>query len=341
MRRVAAAVAAVMLSSIGVAVAGSAPVASAQFWRAGMDFWVMSSTMGPIKARVFRAHDGNTHRVVYALDGMRARPDLNGWEIETDIAQTLTAQNINVVMPVGGMSSFYSDWLAPSNFGLLGTGSASISAATGSAANTGSAGYPHRAGWETFLTSELPNALHARLGFASTRNGIFGLSMGGSAALTLAAYHPNQFSYAGAFSGFLNPSAPGMPEIIRLAMLDAGNYNADDMWGPPWSPDWLRNDPFVFAPLLKAEHIRLFIASGNGLPGPYDHPQNLADAWYTTEGMGLESLALANTGAFRARLNALGYDNVDYFFPPYGVHNWPYWVNDVNQMIPDMSAHIG
>ena len=45
--------------------------------------------MGPIKTRVLRAADGNTNRVVYALDGMRAREDLNGWEIETNVAETL------------------------------------------------------------------------------------------------------------------------------------------------------------------------------------------------------------------------------------------------------------
>lgn len=333
-----------MLSSAGTAVAGMVPTASAEFWRAGIDFWVQSASMGPIKSRVFRAHDGNTRRVVYALDGMRARPDLNGWEVETDVAQMLTAHNINVVMPVGGMSSFYSDWQQPSNFGLLGTGSATLADATGSADSgsaTGSAGYPRRASWETFLTSELPRALHDRLGFASTRNGIFGLSMGGSAALTLAAYHPNQFSFAGAFSGFLNPSAPAMPEMIRVAMLDAGDYNADDMWGPPWSPEWLRHDPFVFAPLLKAENMPVFIACGNGLPGPYENPQSLMDVWNIFTGMGLESLALVNTQAFRVRLMSLNYQNVSYFFPPYGVHNWPYWVDDVNAMLPDLSSHIG
>lgn len=300
--------------------------------------------MGPIKSRVFRAADGNTRRVVYALDGLRARNDLNGWEIETNVAQTLTKWNINVVMPIGGQSSFYTDWVAPSSFGPLGsssgsgTGSASGSAGTGSA--SGSANQQVKYMWETFLTRDLRYALKDRLGFQPFRNGIFGLSMGGSAALTLAAYHPDQFNYAGSFSGFLNISVPGMPEAIRIAMLDAGGFNVDCMW-PRFSPQWFRNDPLVFADLLKRENIRLFVASGNGVPGHYDIPNSLDAAVHVPIGMGLEALAFVNTQAFKVKMDIIGYHNVIWDFPPIGVHNWPYWVDNVNDMVPDMSAHIG
>ena len=67
----------------------------------------------------------------------------------------------------------------------------------------------------------------------------------GGAALILSAYHPGQFKYAASLSGFLNPSTPFMKQAIRVAMLDAGGYNSDAMWGPPWDPAWLRHDPFV------------------------------------------------------------------------------------------------
>ena len=98
-----------------------------------------SPVMGPIKSRIFRAKDGNTNRVVYALDGLRAPETLNGWEIETNVAQMLTDWNINVVMPVGGQSSFYADWNAPSSFfgvppsgsGVAGTGSGATEAMLG------------------------------------------------------------------------------------------------------------------------------------------------------------------------------------------------------------------
>ncbi|MFI1914785.1 alpha/beta hydrolase [Nocardia sp. NPDC020380] len=301
-----------------LAAIGDAMPARASFDPSGYDFWV-DSAMGPIKSRIFRAQDGNTRRVVYALDGLRARNDLSGWEIDTDIERVLTAWNINVVMPVGGESSFYSDWVAPSN--------------------TNGQVTPYS--WETFLTRDLRNALSARLGFDPHGNGVFGLSMGGSAAMVLAAYHPDQFRYAASYSGYLNISAPGMREGLRAALLDAGGYNIDSMWGPPWSELWLRNDPFVFAPRLRDNGTRLWISSGNGLPGPQDVVHTPMDAFNVTNAMGLETIALANTRAFEARMDSIGARNAVFIYTPDGIHSWRYWADEVYRMLPDLSANLG
>ncbi|WP_062981319.1 MULTISPECIES: alpha/beta hydrolase [Nocardia] len=316
-----------MLLPLGISVAGSGATASAGFNPAAFDFWV-DSAMGPIKSRVLRAADGNTNRVVYVLDGMRAPETLSGWEIETDVPQLLASWNINVVMPVGGMSSFYADWNAPSEF-------FGVAAGNGSTAFAGGPGKSYRYQWETFLTSDLRNALRDRLGFNPNRNGVFGLSMGGSAALTLSAYHPDQFSFAGAYSGYLNISAPGMREAIRMAMLDAGGYNVDAM-APPWGPQWLRMDPFVFAPNLVRNGTRLWIAAASGLPTAQDGP-----SINTLNGMGLEALALANTRAFQVRMATLGGGNAVYDFPAYGIHAWNNWTDEAVRMLPDLSANIG
>ncbi|GAA5047221.1 alpha/beta hydrolase [Nocardia callitridis] len=329
-----------VLLPLGASVAGPAGTASAAFNPDGIDFWVDSS-MGPIKSRVFRAADGNTDRVVYALDGMRARYELNGWENDTEIVRELTAANMNVVMPVGGPSSFYADWNAPSNFFGLGSsgssGSSSGSANSGSGLLSGSAGPGKETTykWETFITENLRYALRDQLGFNPNGNGVFGLSMGGSAALTLAAHHPDQFRYAGSYSGYLNISAPGMREALRVAMLDAGGFNIDAM-APPWGPQWFYMDPFVFAPQLKANGTRLWISAGSGLPTGVDGP-----SFDTVNAMALEALALANTRAFQVRMASLGANNVTYDFPAAGIHNWVYWADEVRRMIPDMSANIG
>ncbi|MBB5913655.1 diacylglycerol O-acyltransferase/trehalose O-mycolyltransferase [Nocardia transvalensis] len=298
-----------------VTVGGTAGPAAAAYNPAGFDFWV-DSGMGPIKNRVFRAADGNTQRVVYALDGLRARNDLSGWEIDTDISRVLPLWNINVVMPIGGQSSFYSDWDAPSN------------------TNGQAVAY----GWETFLTRDLRAALRDRLGFNPVGNGVFGLSMGGSAALTLAAYHPDQFRYAASYSGYLNLSGPGMREALRAAMLDAGGFNIDAMWGPPWDPRWQRNDPTFFAPLLRQNGTRLWISSGNGQPGPQDAVSSVVDAYHLTNAEVLESIALANTRAFQ---ESLGQANAVFDYTPVGVHFWHYWTDQVFKMLPDLSANLG
>ncbi|MGV9414278.1 alpha/beta hydrolase [Nocardia sp. NPDC003693] len=342
-RRLVLGIATALLLPLGVTVIGTAP-ATAAFDPAGFDFWVDSPVMGPIKSRIFRAADGNTNRVVYALDGQRAPETISGWENDTNVAQVLTSWNINVVMPVGGQSSFYADWAAPSSFFGVPAGAGSSAANTGSGATEALGAGPgksYRYDWETFLTNQLRWALRDRLGFNPNRNGVFGLSMGGSAALTLAAYHPDQFSFAGAFSGYLNISAPAMRELIRVAMIDAGGYNVDSM-APPWGPQWLHMDPFVFAPTLIANNTRLWIAAGSGTPMDADLAIPLgAAADRLVRGSPLEVLALANTRAFQAQMNFLGARNVVYSFPPQGLHAWTNWQEEAYRMIPDLSANIG
>ncbi|MFE5706153.1 esterase family protein [Rhodococcus sp. ACS1] len=261
------------------------------------ELWVPSS-MGPIKVQVQWAARGGSS-ALYLLDGLRARNDRNAWSFETNAFDQYRNDNVTLVMPVGGESSFYSDWYSASNFN----------------------GQPVTYKWETFLTQELPDFL-ANYGVSRTNNAVLGLSMGGSAALTLAAYHRDQFKFAGSLSGYLNISAPGMREAIRVAMLDAGRFNVDAMWGPPWNPAWLRNDPFVFAPRLNG--LSMFISAASGLPGEFDHPRAPIDYYNTANGMGLEALALANTRAFQVRLASLGVP-ATFDFPANGTHSWPYW----------------
>lgn len=331
---VCAAVMAMMVPG-ALAVSGGGPVAKAAFDPSGTDVYVDSS-MGPIKSRVFRAEDGNTDRVVYALDGMRAQQDLNGWEINTNIAQKLTAANINVVMPVGGEASFYTDWRQPSSFFGLNAASAPVKGPNGKpVAGPPEPGKSYAYKWETFLTRDLPNALHDRLGLAATRNGVFGLSMGGSAALTLAAYHPQQFSYAGSMSGFLNLGAPGMRNAVRVAMLDAGGYNIDCL-ASAFDAAWRRINPLLFAPQLQRENIHMFISAGSGLPTAADGPNG-----NTANGIALEALSLINTRAFQVRMNSLHANNVAYDFPAFGIHEWSNWETEVDRMLPDLSANIG
>ncbi|GAB4588023.1 alpha/beta hydrolase family protein [Nocardia sp. IFM 10818] len=316
---------------------GAGP-AAAEYDPAAFDFWVDSS-MGSIKTRILRAADGNTDRVVYLLDGERAESDMNGWEEYTTIPAALAKFNINVVMPVGGMSSFYVDWDAPSSFnGVNIDGSALPGADSGSAISgwTETSGKTSTYVWETFLTQNLPTALQNRLGFSKTRNGVFGLSMGGSASLMMAAYHPEQFVYAGSLSGYLNMSAPGMREALRLAMIAAGGYNIDSM-APEGSEKWRRMNPYNFVDLLRANGTQLYISAGSGQPAQ----QDLSSADAIIQGMPLEAIALANTRAFESKLGALGYDKVTYDFPSIGVHNWGNWQQVANRMLPDIAKYVG
>ena len=142
--------------------------------------------------------------------------------INTQAFEWYLNSGLSIVMPVGGQSSFYSNWYKP---------------ACGKA---GCLTY----NWETFLTSELPSYLASNNSVKSTGSAAVGLSMAGGAALVLSAHHPSQFTYAGSMSGFLNPSEGQWPGLINLSMGDAGGYKANDMWGPAETdPAWQYNDP--------------------------------------------------------------------------------------------------
>ncbi len=281
----------------GIAAPTAVAAPAAPVHRAGLEELMVPSSMGPIKVQVqWAARGGNAG--LYLLDGLRAREDRNAWSFETNALEQFAGDNISLIMPVGGQSSFYADWYSPSN--------------------TNGQKFTYK--WETFLTQELPAFLEGH-GVSRTNNAIAGLSMGGSAALALAAYHRDQFKSAAAYSGYLNISAPGMREAIRIAMLDAGRFNVDSM-AAPWSPQWLRMDPFVFAPQLRG--LPMYISAASGLPGPHDKPAGAIGAFNTGNAMALEALSLVNTRAFQARLKSLGI-NAHFDFPNVGTHSWKYW----------------
>src|SRR6478736_1520617 len=249
-------------------------------------------------------------KAVYLLDGLRAQDDYSGWDINTAAFEWFYDSGVSVVMPVGGQSSFYSDWYSPSSFN--------------------NQAYTYK--WETFLSNELPQWLAANKQISPTGNGVVGLSMAGGAALILAAYHPAQFTYAAALSGFLNPSTPFMKQAIRVAMLDAGGYNVDNMWGPPWDPAWKRNDPVVQVQTIVNNGTRLWIYCAPG-GGPLDES---VDPGQSFNANSLESLAIGSNKRFQEKYAKAGGSNATFVFPSEGNHSWAYWAAQLQALKPDL-----
>ena len=131
--------------------------------------------------------------------------------------------------------------------------------------------------------------------------------MAGSASLTYAIYHPQQFIYAASLSGFLNPSEGWWPMLIGLAMNDAGKFNAESMWGPSSDPAWKRNDPMVNINQLVANNTRIWIYCGTGTPSDLDTGggPNLMAAQF------LEGFTLRTNIAFRDNYIAAGGNFID------------------------------
>lgn len=256
---------------------------------------------------------GTDTPALYLLDSMEAGEDFNGWDINTQAFDWYSGSGLSVVMPVGGRSSFYSDWYAP-------------------AVSNGQA-YTYK--WETFLTQELPAWLAANRQVRQTGNAVVGFSMGGSSALTLAAFHPKHFVYAGSISGFLNLSA--QPGQVSTAMMWNGGFNPEAMWGPPGDPAWARNDPTVQAGRLAAEGTRVWIYCGNGTPTD----PALASPDAPIAGLGfLEGFAVESNRAFVDAYIAAGGNNGVFNFPD-GIHSWGYAGQQLQMMKSDMQRALG
>jgi diacylglycerol O-acyltransferase / trehalose O-mycolyltransferase / mycolyltransferase Ag85 len=304
-----AGLAALLLPGLITATGGAATAQA--YSRPGLpveDLQVPSAAMG--RNVLVRFQPGGRH-AVYLLDGLRARDDNSGWDIETNAFEKFYQSGVSVVMPVGGMSSFYTNWEQPA----VGNGTT------------------QNYQWETFLTSELPAYLSANKGISPSGNAVVGLSMSGSASLILAAYHPGNFSYAGSMSGFEHLSDGIWPSLVGLSMNDAGGFSADAMWGPGGGPDWQRNDPTLQAGTIAANGTRIWVYTGNGTPSDLGHGDLPATF--------LEGLTKDSNVAFQNAYTAAGGKNATFNFPPNGTHSWPYWSAQLDQMKPDIVRTLG
>jgi diacylglycerol O-acyltransferase/trehalose O-mycolyltransferase len=304
-----ASVAALMVPGL-IGVTGGAATAQA-YSRPGLpveDLQVPSAAMG--RNVLVKFQPGGSH-ALYLLDGLRARDDNSGWDIETNAFEKFYQSGVAVVMPVGGMSSFYTNWQQPA----VGNGTT------------------QNYQWETFLTSELPAYLSANKGISPSGNAVVGLSMSGSASLILAAYHPGNFAYAGSMSGFEHLSDGVWPSLVGFSMRDAGGFDANAMWGPGGGPDWQRNDPTLQAGRIAANGTRIWVYTGNGTPnelGGGDLPATF-----------LEGLTKDSNVAFQNAYTAAGGRNATFNFPPNGTHSWGYWGAQLDQMKPDIVRTLG
>ena len=309
-RRLTAALFAALVLPGLIGVAGGAATAGA-YSRPGLPVETLMVPSGAMGRDVMVKFQPGGPHAVYLLDGLRARDDNSGWDIETNAFEKFDQSEVSVVMPVGGMSSFYTNWNSPA----VGNGTTQTY------------------NWETFLTSELPAYLSANKGISPSGNAAVGLSMSGSASLILAAYHPGTFRYAGSLSGFLHLSDGVWPTLVGVAMRDAGGFDATAMWGPGGGPTWQRNDPTLNVSRLASNGTRLWVYTGNGTPselGGSDLPASF-----------LEGLTRDSNIAFQQQYLAAGGGNATFNFPPNGTHSWGYWGAQLDAMKSDLVRTLG
>lgn len=262
----------------------------------------------PIQVQVLLARDWHSNPTakfpsVWALDGLRALESESGWTINTNIEQFYADKNVNVILPVGGQSSFYADWLEPDN------------------------GKHYK--WESFLINELIPVLKNGWRDSGDR-AVVGLSMGGTAAVNLAERNPDLFKFVGSFSGYLDTTSIGMPQAIMAAQQDAGGYNTVKMWGQPGSQQWIDHDPKLGVKDLK--DMVVYVSAGSGRDD-YGQPDSVANGPANIAGEGLEVISRMTTDTFVKYAKKAGVD-VTAKFRPSGVHDWPYWQFEMTRAWP-------
>jgi S-formylglutathione hydrolase FrmB len=285
----------------GTAVAADGAYVVSQQWidARTLDLTIYSPAMAADEpVRLLLPPDWNTRPherwpVLYLLHG--CCDSYVSWTRSTDVEQLTAGTDVLVVMPDAGADGFYSNWW-----------------------NEGSGGSP---AWETFHLTELRQILQS--GFrASPRMAVAGLSMGGYGAMKYA--ETGLFRAAASFSGVVDPLSN--PDGV-LAFL-----YPDALWGDPVAQRaiWVANDPAYHVNLLHG--VKLFVASGNGQPGPYDGSAQGTDA--------TEAEVHAESLNFVSALKQAHVPVTTYFYGA-GTHSWPYWQRDLHQSFPMLMKAIG
>ncbi|MFI9507455.1 alpha/beta hydrolase [Nocardia sp. NPDC052566] len=281
---------------------------------------VRSAAMNKLIAvDVLRPSDTSVPRpTLYLLHGGGGGVDNATWRQNTDALSFLGDKNINVVQPLGGAWSFYTDWIAPDP--VLGVNK-----------------------WQTFLNEELPPLIDAALG-TNKVNAIAGLSMAGASVLNLAIAKPELYRSAAVYSGIYQTSDPIGQRLVKAVVETYGDGDVTNMWGPVGGPLWSANDPMLNAEKLRG--INLFASTGTGIPGVYDlpggkfrmeapedTPKTVALGGVIEAGVGVMTLNLNN------RLNQLGIP-ATFVYRPTGTHSWGYWQDDLHSSWPVLAKGL-
>ncbi|MEU0540081.1 alpha/beta hydrolase family protein [Nocardia sp. NPDC005978] len=272
--------------------------------------FIDSPAMGRvIQVQVLHPAGGGSRGSYYLLDGLDPGATQSTWTQATDAEPFFRGKNVNVVLPMGGQASYYTDWISDDpRFG--------------------------RYRWETFLTQELPPIVDDYFS-GNGVNAIGGLSMGGNAAFTLAVRHPEMYTAVAGYSACPDTTIAQGATMFSIANRGGNPLN---MWGPPGDPAWAEHNPALLAERLRGKTI--FLSTGTGIPGPHEleiKPQLPENLFF---GGPIEVGVNACVSAFASRLAQLNIPaRVDY--SPVGTHSWSYWQDTLHASWPTIGGALG
>lgn len=276
-----------------------------------------SPSMGrEIPVAVITPKDNSEPRpTIYMLNGAGGAEQNMDWISRSPILDVYEDKNVNVVIPMEGAFSYYTDWQDQTT-------------------QTRYLNGPQN--WETFLTKELPGPIEDYLN-ASHERGIAGMSMSATSALLLAGLNPGFYDAVGSYSGCAATSDPAGRLMAELT-VNRGGGTVDQMWGPMGNPNTYRNDALINAEGLRGSEI--YVSNASGLAGASDLPGHYIEqgvdpaaassgaATLIVEGGFIEAATNVCTHNLKAKLDSLGIP-AEWNLRPTGTHSWTYWNQDL------------
>ncbi|MEV0245183.1 alpha/beta hydrolase family protein [Nocardia sp. NPDC050712] len=264
------------------------------------------------------ADDSKPAPNMWLLSGLDGGEGTASWQAQTDALEFLADKPVNVVLPIGGRGSYYTDWekVDPE----LGNNK-----------------------WRTFFTEELPALLDDALG-STGLNSLAGLSTSGTSVLQLAEAKPGLWKSVAAYSGCAQIADPIGKQAVKFSVETWAGGNTKNMYGADDSPQWAANDPVINAEKLRG--TKLYISSGSGIPVAADVLYYLNQApgpmgaVNLSLGMIIEGATNACSVNLKNRLDGLGIP-ATYQFNPVGTHYWPYWEEALHKSWPVLAEGMG
>ena len=237
-----------------------------------------------------------TWPVLYLLQG--AHDDYTSWTRETDIESFSATRNAIVVMPSAGPTGIPAQWF------------------------NGGKDSPD---YETFQVTELWQLLQRDYHAGPVRS-VAGVSTGGYGAVMMAEHHPGAFAGVACYSGILNTTFFGMPQVMD-AIVMRENLDPNSLWGDPTvnAPLWTANNPY--AHIANISGTKLFISQGTGT---FNDPNQ-------TGGV-LEATLFPQFISFLTQLGAIPV-TVDMYLG--GVHDWSSWRGEFTKSWPLLASSLG
>ena len=227
--------------------------------------------------------------------GTSFAPGTKSWFGMTDIQGFFANKYVNVVSPLGGQFSWWTDWI----------------------------GDPAKQ-YQTYMTHELPPLINATYN-TSGRNAVGGLSSTGGTAIDYAVQAPGLFQAVASYSGFPASSDPQAAQQIGLTLM-SGGASAEAMWGPQGGPLWIAHDPSKNVEKLRG--VAVYAAASGGGQGEVDRlPEGFGNNF---AGGFIEGIVAENTRRFADALRAAGVP-VNYVVRPEGSHTWGLFESEMQE----------